>query len=289
MIKQLFLFGWIFSAVGSIALGWAIISLHQRSGETVISFLDVGQGDAILISQGNNQVLIDGGKSGKVLLQRLSETLPFWERSIEVVVATHPDEDHIGGLVEMLSQYQVGVFLQTKEASSSPVFDALTKAQQDHQTPVIETFAGLSVTFPDEGSVLETLAPMESFADHQLASTNEASIVMRLTLASGAVFLFTGDLPAVDEFNLPRQKVTVLKAGHHGSKTSTSNFFLDAISPDDAVISVGKENRYGHPAKEVLERLTQHHVAVFRTDQDGTITYHCPSRKEAQCRVETTR
>lgn len=256
--------------------------------DTKVIFLDVGQGDAILISQGSNQVLIDGGRSGKILLERLGTYLPFWDHSLEAIIATHPDEDHIGGLVDVVKTYHVGAFLDTNMKSDTAVYRALQEAKSMQQVKNVETFSGLIVKFPD-GSTMETLYPFASFENNQPKDTNTTSIVMRLTTASGKTFLFTGDLPSEQEALLSMGNIDVLKAGHHGSKNSSSDIFLDGIQPHDAILSVGAQNRYGHPAHETLERLHAHHVTLFRTDTQGSILYQCPVVKESDCVVTTSK
>lgn len=288
MFQQSFryLIGLFLTALACV-FGGVIWFWYQDFADTKVIFLDVGQGDAILISQGSNQVLIDGGRSGKVLLERLSEYLPFWDRSLEAVVATHPDEDHIGGLVELVDTYHIGMFLDTRMKSDTETYRALQEAKQRNHLENREVFAGLSIRFP-LGGILETVFPHRSFADSDSKDTNATSIVMRLTTVSGKAFLFTGDLPSEEESSVDAGHIDVLKAGHHGSKYSSSDGFLERISPYDAVFSVGAKNRYGHPAPETLDRLRNHHVEnLFRTDTQGTIVYRCPSEKDADCVVAT--
>lgn len=256
---------------------------------TKVVFLDVGQGDAILISQGSNQMLIDGGRSGKVLLERLGEYMPFWDSQIETVVATHPDEDHIGGLVDAVDTYRVGVFLDTKMKSETAVYKALQEAKLSRNVEDREVFSGLSVTFPDGGKI-ETLYPHESFTDSRSKDTNATSIVMKLTAASGKTFLFTGDLPSEQEPMIDTAgHIDVLKAGHHGSKYSSLNEFLERLKPKDTILSVGLKNRYGHPSPETLDRLENIHARIFRTDTQGTISYLCPPAEGNECTVTTAK
>lgn len=277
----------LFLAVLACVFSGTIWFWYRDFSDTKVMFLDVGQGDAILISQGSNQVLIDGGRSGKVLLERLSEYLPFWDRSLEAVVATHPDEDHIGGLVELVDTYHIGMFLDTRMKSDTETYRALQEAKQRNHLENREVFAGLSIRFP-LGGTIETVFPHRSFADSGSKDTNATSIVMKLTTVSGKTFLFTGDLPSEEEPSVDAGHIDVLKAGHHGSKYSSSDGFLERVSPHDAILSVGAKNRYGHPAPETLDRLGNHHVEnLFRTDTQGTIVYHCPSEKDADCVVTT--
>ena len=251
-----------------------------------IIFFDVGQGDAILISQGSNQVLIDGGRSGKILLERLGTTMPFWDHQIETVVVTHPDEDHIGGLVDVVKKYRVGVFLDTKMRSDSATYDALHEEIERNNIDEREAFSGVNITFPDGGK-LEMLYPFETFEKNITKETNISSVVVKLATASGKTFLFTGDLPSEQESLLQTGSADVLKAGHHGSKNSSSDAFLDIVKPKDIILSVGLQNRYGHPAPEAISRFVQRHARIFRTDTQGTIVYQCTSQKESECVVTT--
>jgi competence protein ComEC len=272
----------------SMTLGAVMISQWQAWSSTKVVFLDVGQGDAILVCEGSNQFLIDGGRSGKILLEQVGAHMPFWDRQIEVVVATHPDEDHIGGLIDLAKTYRIGVFLETKATSDNGSFDALQKVLQERGIETQETTDGLSVKFPD-GSVFETLYPFESYENARVKDTNATSIVMKLTTASGRIFLFTGDLPSDKETLLNPGTIDVLKVGHHGSKYSSSQGFLEKITPKDAVFSVGADNRYGHPSPEVLDRLQRQGVTIYRTDKQGTIEYLCPPEKDSDCIVSTSK
>ena len=255
-----------------VALLGGVLWFEKLNAVQVV-FLDVGQGDAVLISEGSNQILIDGGRDGKVLLEQLGAHMPFWDRQIEMVVATHPDEDHIGGLVSALETYHVGVLFRTEAASNTQAFKTLIREADIQRVQTINPFTGLVARLPD--AQLGTLFPRNAEDVSQAKDTNETSIVMRL-IVGDVSFLLTGDLPSSREDRIDVGQTTVLKAGHHGSKYSTSESFLDRVKPEQAVLSVGADNRYGHPAPEVLERLRQHHIEIFRTDQQGDISYVCP-------------
>ncbi|MDD5084158.1 MAG: MBL fold metallo-hydrolase [Candidatus Moranbacteria bacterium] len=289
MFKKSFLYvGGMVLITLACALGLMLWFWWQDFSDTKVVFLDVGQGDAILIIQGSNQVLIDGGRSGKILLERLGAYMPFWDHQIETIVATHPDEDHIGGLVDAIKTYRVGTMLDTKMNSDTAVYRALQEAKSDRHITDMETFSGLLVKLPD-GGVMEAVHPFESLENNHSKDTNATSIVMKLTTASGETFLFTGDLPDEQENLIDPGKVDVLKAGHHGSKSSSSDSFLKKLSPRDAILSVGANNRYGHPAPEVIDRLRTHHANIFRTDMQGSILYRCPPEKERDCMVSTAK
>lgn len=264
----------------SLALMGALFFWHLRIIEqrTEIVFLNVGQGDAILISQGRYQVLIDGGRSSKELLGRLGRHVPFWDRKIEVVMATHPDADHIGGLPALLRTYRVDHVLTTgaeSETETSRLFqEAAVKALGHQPTPV---FRGAKITFPQGGELLveyprQTIAGIVPDTD-----TNAGSIVARFTYGETS-FLLTGDLPREETVLPDEAPVTVLKAAHHGSKYSTSEAFLRLVQPKEVVISVGK-NSYGHPAPDVLDRLRAFGSIIHRTDEEGDVSYSCLAQK----------
>ncbi|MEI6650143.1 MAG: MBL fold metallo-hydrolase [Candidatus Moraniibacteriota bacterium] len=240
--------------------------------ETKIVFLDVGQGDAILISQGSNQILIDGGRSGKTLLSAVARHIPFWDRTIEAVITTHPDADHIGGIPDLATMYRVPDYLSTGAASSSQVFELLKKSLGNPGlTTTIDTRRQLSITFP-RGGTLRVLYP-DTVSDS--GASNEGSIVSRFSFGE-TDFLLTGDLPDEEKFLPNIGEAEVLKVSHHGSKYATSQAFLDLVRPKEAVISVG-QNSYGHPDAGVIARLTDAGAIIRRTDRDGDIVYRCIS------------
>lgn len=258
----------------------AIISRSKNQPLQVV-FIDIGQGDSILISQGSQQVLIDGGKDGKLLLEKLGKHIPFWDRNIETVIETHPDADHIGGLIDVMKTYKVNSVLKTKMQSSSQTFKKLEDEIANNGAEEIEAKKNVKIKFAS-GAEVDVLYPFESVVDVNGKDTNMYSVVAKLKVGDSS-FLFTGDLPAEQEKELVLNNddlgVQFLKVAHHGSKYSTSNEFLDAVSPTEAVISVGKTNSYGHPNPEVLQRLREHHINIFRTDELGDIVYECGDKK----------
>ena len=250
---------------------WQAVMAGEHRGVLTIAFLDVGQGDAIFIeSPTGNQVLIDGGP-GQMVFSPLSAVMPFYDRSIDVVIATHPDADHIGGLPEVLRRYDVDTFLDPGVSSDTGTYQALVQSIGLAGVERVVARRGMKINLGG-GATLEILFPDR---DMEGADTNDASIVAKLVYGDTS-FLFTGDSPekierylaSIDGKNLD---VDVLKAGHHGSKTSTSDTFLGFTSPQIAVLSVGSDNRYGHPHKEVLDRLLDFDIKILRTDEEGTI------------------
>jgi beta-lactamase superfamily II metal-dependent hydrolase len=206
------------------------------------------------------------------LLSRLGRHVPFWDRNIEVLIATHPDSDHIGGLPSVLRNYRVDTVMtngQTSDTEASQLFEELAREKAKHRLTIAE---GSEVAFPT-GATLRFLYPLTPIPSDSLIETNEGSLVARLDFLETS-FLFTGDLPN-EEYALANiQPVDVLKVAHHGSRFSTSGAFLDALKPTQAVVSVG-ENSYGHPHPNVLRNLKEREIETYRTDQEGDIIYQC--------------
>ena len=256
---------------------------EERRGILTVAFLNIGQGDAIFIeAPSGSQILIDGGPN-KSVLRELSKVMPFYDRSIDVVLATHADQDHIGGIPDVLQKYKVDIFMETGVSGESSSYKELEKIVEEKSQGVplgnfkgeplkkILVRRGMVVDLGD-GVVLQILFPDR---DPSGMETNTSSIVARLVYGENE-FLFTGDSPKSIEnylISLGGLESDVLKAGHHGSKTSTSPDFVTAVSPEYVVISAGKDNRYGHPSQEVLDILNNFGAEILRTDKDGRIVF----------------
>ena len=253
-------------------LVWTIIYDSNQNVLTV-AFLDVGQGDAIFIEAPNgNQILIDAG-SGRQVLRALGQIMPFYDRSIDLLIATHPDADHIGGFPEILKRYEVGMVMEPGVGSDTATYQAFRQAAIQAVGTTTLARRGMKVAL-DSDLVLEILFPDQDPTDWE---TNTASIVARLTYGEGE-FLLTGDSPVkIEKYLLSldgrRLQSDVLKAGHHGSKTSSAPEFLAAVAPKYTIISAGKNNRYGHPHVSVLESLQKIATRILRTDELGTIIF----------------
>jgi len=258
-----------------IILATIIFFTHKKDLRVV--FFDVGQGDVILISEGSQQVLIDGGKDGKLLLEKMGKYVPFWDRNIEAVIVSHPDQDHIGGLINLFRAYKVQNVIKTNAQSDSQTFQKLEEEISQSGVEKVEAKKDLTINFSN-GAVAQILYPFDSLPNEVDASSNDNSVVVKLSYGENK-FLFTGDLPSTKEAELLNDKTDlnsqILKVSHHGSKYATSNEFLDAVNSQDAIISVGKNNFYGHPNQEVLQRLLEHKARIFRTDEIGDIEYLC--------------
>ena len=249
-----------------------VYSFERYDGRLKVYFLDVGQGDAIYArTPSGKDILIDGGPS-KILLRRLSEVMPWYDRSIDVVIATHPDADHIGGFPDLLKRYHVSSYFHSGAQSKNAIDDEILRILDEKGIKVELLRRGQRLDFRD-GVHFDVLYPeVDVF---KKSDTNASSIVGTLSYGSTTVML-TGDAPssvenrllALDEKSL---RAEILKAGHHGSKTSSSENFLRAVAPRFAVVSSGADNRYGHPSVEVLERFAKLGIEIFRTDKLGTI------------------
>jgi competence protein ComEC len=261
---------------------------------------DVGQGDAILITKGFAQILVDGGPPNGDVLTCLGHYLPFWDRRIELVVMTHPQLDHHGGLVEVLRRYQVEVFLTGDEVNESEAYERLvtTILEQD----VVVTIAHQGMRLRVEGIELEVLWPKDmsrdvwktleagdwqhfdgcadihcvlgNFMTEMPGDLNVESVTILLRYGEFTALL-TGDLNASFEEELVNDgligDIDLLKVAHHGSRTGESNKLLEVVKPEVAIVSVGKENRFGHPHESVMDGLRDHGVYVYRTDVVGDV------------------
>lgn len=267
----------------TMILGASVVTLlllsNRPDGRLHVAFLDVGQGDAILItSPAGRQVLVDGGRYPNTLLAELGRQMPFWDRSLDVIVATHPDDDHVMGLVEVAERYRVDHLLTSGlEPLSDPAYEALLSVAREKGVNVVAVQTGQQLVI-DDGVLLEVLHPIPGYwAD----SPNEMSVVTRLQYGELSVML-TGDAEAATEATLlasgANLQSTVLKAGHHGANGSSSAPFLAAVQPAVVVVSAGPDNRYGHPHPDALQRFAEVGASVLRTDLQGTLTLRSDGR-----------
>lgn len=253
---------------------WAAVIRADHRGQLTVAFLDVGQGDAIYIEAPNgNQLLIDGGPSSNSLLRALGRVMPFYDHSIDVVLATHPDQDHVGGLPGVLGRMSVRGVATTENTSNTGAYGAFEGMIAQKNVHRILARAGEKIIL-DNGVILEILFPTQNVSGWE---TNRSSIVARLSYGDES-FLFTGDSPqAIEKYLITKDgaalHTNVLKLGHHGSKTSSAREFLSAVDPDYAIISAGLNNRYGHPNREVLDLLTEYSIPSLSTIYHGTIIF----------------
>lgn len=251
--------------------------LVQETGpeELKVSFLDVGQGDAILIEGPTGiELLVDGGRDRSVL-RELPRVMGPLDRSIDMVLATHPDADHIGGLPDVLSRYRVSSILMPARGTDSPqaarFADAIEKEPNASGRIIVSGqrihlggSAYADVLYPDENAAA-------------LRETNDASVMLRVVYGE-TEFLLTGDAPVWAEDRVVKTygeklRSDVLKAGHHGSRTSTGDALLAAADPTYVVVSAGKDNSYGHPHEEVVARVLKSGATLLSTIDSSTITF----------------
>ncbi|MEK7596667.1 MAG: ComEC/Rec2 family competence protein [Patescibacteria group bacterium] len=251
-----------------------VFTLEQNHGLLQIYFLDIGQGDATYIrTPGGHDMLIDGGPS-RIILQKLAEVMPFYDRSIDVVIETHPDADHIGGLPSVLERYNVGLFLEPGIESKNAIDDEIRRIRAEKNIPRELARRGMIINF-GEGAHFDVLYPDRDV--YGLKDTNEASIVGQMKYGRTTVML-AGDSPKKIENRLivmdgERLKSDILKAGHHGSHTSSGENYVKTVAPRYAVVSAGRKNRYGHPHADVLEIFEKLGVKIARTDREGTVEF----------------
>lgn len=245
----------------------ALLSLPDRNLHVV--FCDVGQGDAILVTRGTTQMLVDGGPDNSVL-SCLSSHMPFWDRKIEVVLLTHPQEDHFGGLVDVVRRFKVGVFAHPDVEGTAAGWKVLKEEIARHAISDKTVHAGDTIRFTNIH--FDIINPSTSLGTSPPRDLNDYSVVGTLSFGEFDVLL-TGDVTpkAIQLFLDSVREVEMLKVPHHGSKNGLTRELLEKSSPQLAVISVGKNNRYGHPHEEVIGLLADWGVRVLRTDKDGEV------------------
>jgi len=236
-----------------------------------IYFMDVGQGDAIFIENfNNNQVLIDGGPDS-IVLEELAKIMPFNDRSIDLVVLTHPHSDHIVGLINVLNRYQVEKILENHYEYKTSEYDEWNQLKT--KSNVTQATAGQIIDLGG-GVKIEVIFPGKSESGQYISNANNSSVVLKLKYGNESV-LFAGDIESSVEkkltFNGSEIDSDFLKIAHHGSKTSSIEQFINAVSPTAAFIEVGVDNKFGHPAQSTIERLEGKQIKYYRTDEDGTI------------------
>jgi competence protein ComEC len=268
----------IFRIVGLAAavlvlLGIAFFESSEESKAIEVDFLDVGQGDAILIKTPDHQrILIDGGPSNAVV-NKLGKNLPFFDKKIDLIILTHPHADHLDGLIEVLKRYEVKKILSTGVVHTTPDYLAWLEEIKNQNVPMEIAKAGQTLDFGG-GIKMDIFYPTEDLVGKQVENLNDTSIVAKLIFGQTS-FLFTGDAEMEMEEKLINGgadlKADVLKVAHHGSKNATSQNFLEKVQPKFAVISVGADNQFGHPNGMTVKRLENIGAEIFRTDEDGDI------------------
>ncbi|OGZ32902.1 MAG: hypothetical protein A2V69_03355 [Candidatus Portnoybacteria bacterium RBG_13_40_8] len=256
-------------------LVWVGIFIEENSGHYLrIEFFDVGQGDAeLIITPDKKQILIDGGPDLSIL-EKLGKSMPFYDRYIDLVILTHPEADHLNGLIEVLRRYRVGAIITNGVIRDTEQYKQWVEIIKEKNIPIYITQANGEIDFglPAGGLKFKILYPFESLIGQKNSDSNNTSIVGQLIYNNFEV-LFTGDIEKSAENKLLAADINlesdILKISHHGSKTSSGEEFLKAVNALMAVIEVGKDNTYGHPHQEVLDRLAN--LQIFQTGRDGDI------------------
>jgi competence protein ComEC len=252
----------------------AAVGSQTEDAYLTVRFLDVGQGDAIhVVTPDGYEMLIDGGPSATVL-RELARGRSFFDHDIDVVVATHPDTDHVAGLVDVLERYEVNMVVETAsehDASAANAFDDTAGTE------------GARRVTAQVGQIIQlgastTVRILSPHGDTTNWESNTASVVLQV-IYGDTEFMLTGDAPSSIEEYLAGAvgaglESEVLKLGHHGSNTSSSETFLKLVQPQYAIVSASKGNRYGHPHEEVLTRASSAGARIVSTAESGTITFH---------------
>ena len=259
----------------TVLLGLIVfLVLSKPTDKLIVTFFDVGQGDSIYIkSPSGIEMLIDAG-ADKTVMQRLGRQMSPFDRNLDIVLVTHPDKDHIGGIPEVLKTYKVSLFIESGSVNENGVYEEVDKLVKEKQSSGLNRKTAFTNQKIDLGSgVLFTVLFPEG--DVSELDPNDASIVGILTYGDHSILL-TGDAGVLTEYaileKLPNS-ITVLKAGHHGSDSSTSFGLLEKTTPKIAILSLGANNSYGHPHKKVIDILSQFKVESYRTDLQGSISF----------------
>lgn len=242
--------------------------------ELVVRYFDVGQADSILVQSAGKNMLIDAGTNdkGKTVVKNLQD---LGIKKIDYLVGTHPHEDHIGGLDDVINNFEIGTIYMPKIQTNTKTFEDVLDAISSK---------GLKITSPEVGYVFELgnakceIMNCGTGTNEEKNNLNLSSVVIRLVYGEQS-FLFMGDAELENEMSRDWPKTNVLKVGHHGSNTSSSEEFLKQVQPEIAIISVGIGNTYGHPKKTTINKLNEIGAKIYRTDENGTITIICDGTK----------
>jgi len=271
MKHKLGILGIVVALFISLVFGTQATTVSAAPKDLVVHFIDIGQGDAIYIKTPSGEnILIDAGNKAKG-----HDVVKFLKKqkvkTIDVMIATHPDADHIGGLDEVLDAFVVKNVYAPKVSHTTQAYKDFLNAVKREKVKIKTATTGVKIPLKDKSVQMKFLAPVKSYAKSDL---NNWSAVLHLK-HNKTTFLFTGDAETKSEKDMIAKKVLskvdVLKVSHHGSKGATSKEFLNVVKPKYAVISVGKGNQYKHPTKETLNRLKAAKAKVYRTDTQGTV------------------
>ena len=265
----------IFSLVLANIFVYFYFSSSNSRDYLTLAVLDIGQGDAILIEdKAGHQILIDGGPDQKILAE-LPKFMSVSDRSLDLLILSHPHADHLVGLVEILKRYEVAGVLEAGAVYDSAIYREWHRLLQEKNIPIILARRGEKIRLAD--AELDILAPFENWSGRSAKEIHDSMVVAQLLVASSSVAILTGDMEQDLEQRLLASEgnlqAKILKIGHHGSKTSSSENFVKKVAPEYAVISVAKKNRYGHPYPATLELLKKLGLEVLQTSEEGSIVF----------------
>lgn len=268
-------------------VAWGFVFVEAKQSDILeIDFFDIGQGDAIFIETSDNkQVLIDGGPSS-VILEKLGKEMAFYDRYIDFVILTHPEFDHINGLIEVIKRYDIGAIITTGVVRDTNAYKEWIKIIEQKNIPIYIAKLGGIVNLNNDIK-LNILYPFENLAGQEVSNTNNSSVVGKL-IYNDFEILLTGDIEKSVEKKLVNSNINlqadVLKVPHHGSKSSSTEDFLKAVASVVNIIQAGRDNKYGHPHQEVLDRMAN--ILTFVTGKNGDVEilsdgkgFSCPFRK----------
>jgi competence protein ComEC len=251
---------------------WIFVFIeNHQSNLLAVRFLDVGQGDAEFIeTPDKKQVLIDGGPD-LTILEKLGRAMAFYDHYIDLIILTHPEADHLNGLIEVAKRYRIGAIITTGVVRDTEEYKQWIEIIKEKNIPIYIAKSDGEIDFGNDIK-MKILHPFENLAGQKISDSNNTSIIAQLDYKNFEA-LFTGDIEKSGENKLIASGINlnsdILKVAHHGSKTSSTEGFLKAVGALVAIIEVGKDNRYGHPHQEVLDRLAN--LEIFQTGKDGNI------------------
>jgi competence protein ComEC len=246
-----------------------VLNSKVKSSQIIVHYIDVGQGDSELIQVNGKNLLIDAGPNDskdKLMSYLRKQGI----KKLDYVIATHPDEDHIGGMSSIIRKYDIYKFYAPKKTANTITFESMITALRNKNMKINVPIPRATELNLGKKTTAEIIAPNSTMYE----DTNNYSIVLKITYGN-TKFLFTGDAENKSEDEMIDKNydlsADVLKVGHHGSSTSTSEKFLDKVNPKIAIISCGKNNKYGHPTKNTINKLKRKNIQIYRTDVDGTV------------------
>ncbi|MFA5644081.1 MAG: MBL fold metallo-hydrolase [Patescibacteria group bacterium] len=245
---------------------------EEKNTNLEVSFIDSDQADAILIQtpQEKNIIIDFGSTKG---LKELDKKIKWWNKKIDLIIITHPHDDHIAGMISLIKKYKIEKIMYTGIIHSSPIYSELLETIKNKKIPLMIP-AGQQTINLEENCQIAIIFPWDNFYNKEIENLNNSSIVSQLN-CKNSKFLFMGDAENEVENEILEKEIAiksdVLKVGHHGSITSTGQEFLERVSPEIAIVMVGKNNKFNHPSLRTLKKLEKLDIKTFRTDLDGTI------------------